>query len=85
MSPFLWNCDFDEILGPYQLDQEVLSQFTDNFDVENNVQAFADDGQVVVVSDSLLLCQQAANDILSQIDVKAKLKNNHSLQKNPRP
>ena len=74
LSPFLWNCDFDEILGPYQLDQEALSQFTDNFDVENNVEAFADDGQVVVVSDSLLLCQQAANDILSQIDVKAKLK-----------
>ena len=74
LSPFLWDCDFDEILGPYQLDQETLSQFTDNFDVENNVQAFADDGQVVVVSDSLLLCQQASNDILFQIDAKAKLK-----------
>ena len=65
LSPFLWNCDFDEMLGTYEIDPDILSIFTENYDIDNDVSAFVDDSQLVVVSESLFLCQQAANNILA--------------------
>ena len=73
-SPFLWNCDFDEMLGTYEIDPDILSIFTENYDIENDVSAFVDDSQIVVVSESLFLCQQAANNILAQILEKSNAK-----------
>ena len=74
LSPFLWNSDFDDMLGTYSIDQNVFSDIVESNEVENNVQAFADDSQVLVISDSLFLCQLAANYILEQLNRKAQIK-----------
>ena len=74
LSPFLWNCDFDDMLGEYNISPNVFSNFVESYDLENKVQAFADDNQVIVVSESLLLCQLAGNNILSQMVEKSVVK-----------
>ena len=74
LSPFLWNCDFDDMLGEYDIDPNIFSNFVESYEIENNVQAFADDNQVVIVSESLLLCQLAGNNILSQMLQKSVVK-----------
>ena len=66
LSPFLWNCDFDDMLGEYDIDPMIFSNFVECYELENYVQAFADDNQIVIVSESLLLCQLAGNNILKK-------------------
>ena len=46
--------------------------FVEDCEIENNVQAFADDSQLVLVS--LLLCQLAGNNILSKMLAKVEVK-----------
>ena len=55
------------MLGEYNIDPNVLATFVESYEIDNNVQAFADDKQVVIVSESLLLCELAGNNILSQM------------------
>jgi hypothetical protein len=74
LSPFLWNCDFDDMLAEHNISSNVFSNFVESYDLEIKVQAFADDNQVVVVSESLLLCQLAGNNILSQMVEKSVVK-----------
>ena len=62
------------MLGEYNISPDVFSNFVESHDLENKVQAFADDNQVVIVSESLLLCQLAGNNILSQMVEKHQLK-----------
>ena len=52
------------MLGEYNIDPNVLSIFVESYEINNNVQAFADDKQVVIVSENLILCQLAGNNIL---------------------
>ena len=62
------------MLGEYNISPDVFSNFVESYDLENKVQAFADDNQVVIVSESLLLCQLAGNNILSQMVEKSVVK-----------
>ena len=62
------------MLGEYNIDPNVLSTFVESYEIDNNVQAFADVKQVVIVSESLLLCQLAGNNILSQMLDKSVIK-----------
>ena len=62
------------MLGEYNIDPNVLSTFVESYEIDNNVQAFADVKQVVIVSESLLLCQLAGNNILSQMLDKSVVK-----------
>ena len=74
LSPFLWNCDFDDMLGHYSVDPEAFATLAEHFDVENNVQAFADDSQAIFIGESLFQCQQAANNVLAKMVSKSKIK-----------
>ena len=74
LSPFLWNCDFDDMLGHYSVDLEAFATLAEHFDVENNVQAFADDSQAIFIGESLFQCQQAANNVLAKMVSKSKIK-----------
>ena len=71
LSPFLWNSNFDDILGQYELEPNILPSLINECEIDNYVQAFADDSQLVIISDSLFLCQTAGNNILSQMLTKA--------------
>ena len=39
------------MLGEYDISPNVFSNFVESYDLENKVQAFADDNQVIVVSE----------------------------------
>ena len=45
------------MLGEYDIDPIILSPLFEDCEIENNFLAFADDSQLVLVSESLLLCQ----------------------------
>ena len=35
LSPFLWNCDFDDRLGEYDIDPKIFSNFVECYELEN--------------------------------------------------
>ena len=80
LSPFLWNSDFDDMLGRYEIEPNILPSLIDECEIDNYVQAFADDSQLVIISDSLFLCQTAGNNILSQMLTKADQKRLRTVQ-----
>ena len=82
ISPFIWDTDFDDTLDVPTVDPEVLSIIEDCVHVDSDSQAFADDSQVAIISESLLSCQLIANDILTKLYEHSKLKkSNYSAEK----
>jgi ribonuclease HI len=66
-SPFIWDVDFDDCLS---LPDEIV----DRVDVDSDCQAFADDSEVIVISESLFTCQNVANEILEHLNRHSKTK-----------
>ena len=55
LSNLVWNSDFDDMLGEYDIDPIILSSFVEDCEIENNVQAFADDSQLMSIPKVLTL------------------------------
>ena len=74
LSPFIWDTDFDDTLDVPTVDPEVLSIVEECVQVDSDSQAFADDSQVAIISETLLSCQLIVNDILSKLFEHSKFK-----------
>ena len=57
-----------------EVDPRVLDIIENCAHVDSSSQAFADDSQVVIVSESLLSCQLIANDVLGKLHTQSKIK-----------
>ena len=57
-----------------EVDPRVLDIIENCAHVDSSSQAFADDSQVVIVSESLFSCQLIANDVLGKLHMQSKIK-----------
>ena len=74
LSPFIWDTDFDDALDIPTVDPEVLSIIQECTYTDASSQAFADDSQVAIVSDTLHAIQLIGNDILEKLHKHSKIK-----------
>lgn len=82
LSPFIWDTDYDDTLGIPAIDPNVLAIIEESTYIDSSSQAYADDSQVAIVSDTLHSCQLIANDILSKLhDHSISKKMNYSAEK----
>lgn len=67
LSPFIWNTDYDDSLEIPEFDPAVLSIVDEYSFNDATSQAYADDSQLVVISDTLHNCQIIGNDLLDKV------------------
>ena len=80
-SPFLWDIDYDDTISIPNLESlentDIIAQLDINVESESDAQAFADDSQVIVVSENLFEGQKLTNLLLAKLSNHAKEKNRH--------
>ena len=74
----MWDIDFDDTINIPNLDSlenaDIVAQLDINIDSESDAQAFADDSQVIVVSENLFEGQKLTNLLLAKLSNHAKEK-----------
>ena len=82
LSPFIWDTDYDDTLDVPTIDPNLLTIVEESTNDDSSAQAYADDSQVAIISDTLHSCQIIANDILSKLyDHSISKKSNYSAEK----
>ena len=81
-STFIWDADYDDTLDVPAIDPDLLSIVEESTYIDSTAQAYADDSQVAIISETLHSCQIIANDILSKLyDHSISKKSNYSAEK----